>query len=113
MSSLNIHNPMNDSGANPLKGGAELIQKTKEQTHMTNPPGGQSKMVKIKAVHPIRLSRGGQVGDMVVTEGQTVDVTEAEAKEFCDKDFNIGHRNTFGYQDVAAPHSMVKRAVRV
>jgi hypothetical protein len=81
-------------------------------TEMTNPPKKQTKMVKIKAIYPIRVMDGKN--EKIITEGSTCEVTEEEAKEFCDKEFNTGYRDVFGYSDPRAVKPVVaKRAVRL
>lgn len=81
------------------------------QTKMTNPPK-QLKMVKIKTIYPIRVMREG--AEVIVKEGNVVEVTEDEAKEFCDKEFKLGYKDIFGNVD---PHAFkpknAKRAERV
>lgn len=72
----------------------------------------QTRMVKIKALQPIRLTREG--GEKIVAPGQTAEVTEDEAREFCDKKFDIGVRDYFGNSDKKAlKNTVVKRAERV
>lgn len=78
---------------------------------MANPPK-QMKMIKAKTLHPVRLMRDGS--ETIVKEGTPVELTEEEAKEFCDKDFEIGHRDVFGYQDVLASRpAKIRRAERL
>jgi hypothetical protein len=113
-SSLDQTNPLTGMAtqlANPLIS-APTEDKKKGSTNMTKPPKDQTTMVKIKTKHPIRLMRDG--AEHTVTEGQVVEVTELEAKEFCDKEFDLGYRNSFGYID--GPTTMVtktRRAERV
>lgn len=84
----------------------------KDQTTLNHPPKAQTKMVKIKAIYPIRIGEGKS--EHVVTEGKTVDVTEEDAKEFCDRKYSIGHREgSGGYQTRGAKETQVFRAVRV
>lgn len=91
------------------------------QTKMMNPPKVQTRMVKIKANYPLRVVRPGKDSDgkdvnveHIVKEGTTTEVTEAEASEFCDKEFNLGYKNTFGNIDSNAIKQVkVKRAERV
>lgn len=79
---------------------------------MTNPPKDQAKMVKIKAIHPIRVGQG--VEEQVVTPGNIAMVTEEEAREFCDKKFDIGFKDTFGNRHPSeAQKKTVIRAERV
>jgi hypothetical protein len=78
---------------------------------MTNPPSSQTKMVRIKAIYPIRLGEGKL--EHVVTEGNVVSVSEEDAKEFCDKKYLIGYRDNGGYQTRGAKETQVYRAVRV
>jgi hypothetical protein len=80
--------------------------------HMSNPPTDQTKMVKIKAIYPIRVGKGD--AETVITPGNTVEVSESEAKEFCDKSFNLGMKDTFGNRHPSEAHAkIVKRAERV
>jgi hypothetical protein len=88
--------------------------KNPETTKMTNPPASQVKMVKVKALHPIRVMKGGH--EHIVTPGQVAEVTPEEAHEFCDKKFQLGHRDAFGNIDPMMDASVKKeitRAVRV
>lgn len=57
-------------------------------TKMIAPEGPKTKMVKIRAKSPIRLDRGKDT--VSLAEGEVAEVTEAEAKEFCDKKFDAG-----------------------
>lgn len=80
-------------------------------TEMKNPPKKQTRMVKIVVKHPIRVMKGKD--EHIVTEGQTVEVTEEEAREFCDKAFDIGHKGAlFGNMSPDMPKQRIIRAVR-
>lgn len=64
------------------------------------------KMVKIKALHPIRVYTMAEDGEgkpikveNVVQPDTEVEVTEAEAREFCDKTFDLGYTDIFGERD--------------
>lgn len=65
-----------------------------EQTQMVSAPKTQTKMVKIRAKSPIRIMKEGV--EHVIQPGEVADVSDAEAKEFCDKKIDIGYKNTFG-----------------
>lgn len=83
----------------------------KPQTEMTNAPVAQVKMIKCKTVHPIRVKRDGE--DTIIAQDQEVSLTEAEAKEFCDKKFSIGHKGMRAGQLGNQPETTVTRAVRL
>lgn len=82
----------------------------------------QSEMVKVKLNSPIRINRGGS--DTIISPDQnpdpklrkevTVDLTEEEAVEFCDKKFDLGYKDKFGSSEArdARKHT-VYRAERV
>ncbi len=82
------------------------------QTKMVNAPKTQTKLVKIKANTAIRLTKDGV--EEIITEGKVVEVSEEDAREYCDREFNLGYKDTFGNFD---PHSVkpkvIRRAVRV
>jgi len=83
---------------------------------MTNPPAEQTKMVKIKAIYPIRVPKvvKGKEIEEIVSPGQTAEVSEEDAREFCDRKFNIGMKEHFGpLERRAARRTMVTRAERV
>ena len=91
---------------------SSLENKDSKTANLINPPTKQVKMVKIRAKYPIRINREGL--EDIVSIGQTADVTEEEAKEFCDKEFNIGHKDRFGNLDVVMDKTKkVVRAERV
>ena len=89
-----------------------LMSSSENQTKMTNPPTSQTKMVAIKAIHPIRVGKGED--ERVVSPGQVAQVTEAEAHEFCDKKIDLGYKNVFGNRHPSDIQKMiVTRAERV
>lgn len=60
----------------------------KPETKLVNPPSKQTKMVRIKTLLPIRRQVGPTPLDTeIVNPGTTLEVTEDEAKMFCDKSF--------------------------
>lgn len=60
-----------------------MAQDNAGQTQMTNPPKKEVKMVKVKALHPIRIKDPADPKqDLTVNPGTIVEMTEAEAKEF-------------------------------
>lgn len=70
-------------------------------------------LVTIKAVYPIRLTEKDG-SEKIVSVGQTADVTEEQAKEFCDTKFDLGYTDTFGERDERdIKKTIVSRAVRV
>jgi hypothetical protein len=82
------------------------------QTTLTSPPVKQARMVRIKAIHPIRTMKGDV--EVITTPGNTVEVTEDEAKEFCDRPFDIGYKQAFGNIDPSmARKTVIHRAERV
>lgn len=91
------------------------------QTQMTKPPVEQTKMVKVKVLYPIRVTRTykGKEVEEVVTPGtdkapRIVEVSEEEAKEFCDTKFDIGMKEHFGpLERRSARRTSVVRAERV
>lgn len=91
-------------------------------TKMVN-PGKQVQMVKVKVNHPIRVIRDGFESvispdanpDKSKRKAVLAEITEDEAKEFCDKEFNIGFREVFGAipaGDYIKP-TVIKRAERL
>lgn len=59
-------------------------------TKINNDSVKEEKIVKVKVLHPIRISRpapNGKIADTVVQPGFTADITESEAAEYCDKEF--------------------------
>lgn len=85
--------------------------KDPKTTENVAPAKTKLKMVKIKALCPIRLSsEDGQ--EHVINEGTEAMVTEEEAKFFCDTRFAIGHKDFSGYR-TAARETLATRAVRV
>ena len=91
------------------------------QTQMTTQPA-QKRMVKIRALAPIRVDRGefkGQPVEHVVQPGEVVEVSEAEAKEFCDKKIDVGYKGKMKGTGFGSHHpsdmqkTFVTRAERV
>lgn len=84
----------------------------KSTTELVNPPKAQTRMVKIKATYPIRIMNGKD--EHIIQPGTTAEVSEEEAKEFCDKKIDIGYKDTFGNSDPSLVHrKSAIRAVRV
>lgn len=89
------------------------MQTNGSNTKMVAPSKTETKMVKIKTILPIRLTRDGE--SMNVNENQVVEVTEEEAAMFCDKAF-VGRFNFSGErytEDGDASKQKIVRAVRV
>jgi len=83
--------------------------KPPEETKLVNPPAGQTKMVKCKVISGIAVKRLGGVQPA----GKFVELTEAEAKEFCDQTF-VGPYNFDGERGKKnATRTLLRRAVRV
>lgn len=82
-------------------------------TTMVASPKSTTQMVKIRAKSPIRLYDENK-NEIIVNPGEETEVTEAQAKEFCDKQIDIGYKNTFGERDKRdIQRTMVIRAERV
>lgn len=85
---------------------------TDKNVSLVNPPTKQVKMVKIKTSQAIRLNRDNS--ETIVPPGKVIDVTEDEAKEFCDRQFKLGMRDTFGNFDKNTVRpTIIRRAERV
>lgn len=91
------------------------------ETKMVN-PGKQVQMVKVKVHHPIRIVRDGieqiiqpdQNADVSKRKQTIAEITEEEAKEFCDREFDIGYREIFGNVPKGyVKTTIVKRAERI
>jgi len=83
--------------------------KPPEETKLINPPAGQTKMVKCKVISGISVKRLGGVQ----SAGMLVELTEEEAKEFCDKTF-VGPYNFDGERGKKnATRTLLRRAVRI
>lgn len=90
-----------------------MVSPNKNDVQMTNLPVNETRMVKIKTIYPIRLKEKDG-SERIITEGNTAMVTEDEAKEFCDRKFDVGHKNQFGNADPSDHSRMsVRRAERV
>lgn len=86
--------------------------KSPATTQMNNPPKAQAKLVKIKAIQPIRF--GPKDDPKIITPGQTAEVSEEDAAEFCDKKFDMGYKDKFGSSEKRdAVKHIVTRAERV
>lgn len=74
-------------------------------------PAGVPRLVKVRALQPIRPS--GQQN--IYAPGEIVEVTEEDAKEFCDRVFvgNYGMSGMFPEQQAEAIRHRIKRAERV
>ena len=87
------------------------MQTNEGQVKMTNPPTTQTRMVKCKALTDIRLD--GRKDTPNFLAGAIVELTEDEAKEFCDKEFVGYHSHSGSMPDAAATRTKVRRAVRL
>ena len=89
----------------------------KKDAALVNPPVNQTRMVKIKAKTPIRTMRkeGSMEVEHIHQPGSVIEVTEEEAKEFCDKKISIGHKGQgFGnFEKQTVQERFVVRAERV
>ena len=86
------------------------------------PVAAKEKLVKIKVLYPIRRMINGvehvhtpdQHIDPAKRRDVIVEVTEDEAKQFCDTKFDIGYTDTFGDRDKRdIKRTIVHRAERV
>lgn len=90
------------------------------KTQMTNTPkqtqmvsADAPKMVLVRTNYPIRVM-DEKGNEHIYTEGQEALLTEAQAKDFCDKEFDLGIRNYFGHYDERAMKTQkVRRATRL
>src|SRR5574343_307340 len=80
-----------------------------QETKLVNPPKEQVKMVKCKAISGIWLDRTKNL----IPPGQFVDLTEAEAKEFCDQAFVGPYNFTGEHSKKSSTRNLIRRAVRV
>lgn len=80
---------------------------------LVNPPKNQTRMVKIRAKHPIRTVND-KGHETIHQPGTVVEVSEEVAAEFCDKKIPIGYKDTFGqYEGDALKQQSVTRAERI
>lgn len=83
---------------------SQQLQKPTQQTQMQAKPV-EEKLVKIRTIRDIRLANGTQV-----KPDQEVEVTEEEAKLFCDTEFKL---NYSGFGEGHYGHMTVSRAKRL
>jgi hypothetical protein len=91
-----------------------MVEPTQATTHMTTPGlASHPKLVKIRALAPIRVKRNGI--DEILSPGDVSEVSEDEAKEFADRVFvgNYGVSGEHGENFAEANRYKVKRAERL
>lgn len=90
-----------------------MNQKAPETTQMQAPVSATPKLVKIRAISPILVTRGNE--KVSVPPGQIVEVSEEEAKEFADRVFTGGYSLSGEHSEAFAEANRhrVKRAERV
>ncbi len=93
-----------------------------QQTELIAAPKAQVKMVRIKTLRPINIPKETQndkkekmIVDNVIVEGTELEVTEAQAIEFCDRVYPAGHDFEGELTTASAERHKrtIKRAVRL
>jgi hypothetical protein len=82
---------------------------TPQTTKMVSDPGSTLKMVKIKTLRDIRLDPVGTI----VKAGNEVEVTEEQAKEFCDLEIEGNYAFAGERANEAADRHRIRRAQRL
>lgn len=88
-----------------------MSEKPNHEVNLINPPTKQVKMVKARVLLPIRLTHDS----LVIEPGNEVEMTEDQAKEFCDREFT-GMTTYFGKRecnDITAGPIKRRRAERI
>lgn len=80
----------------------------KEQTNLVKPEQKQTRMVRVQVKSPIRTSEG-----KTFKEGSVCEISEEDAKEFCDKKFENVYAFSGERDSDDAPRGKIIRAVRL
>lgn len=89
--------------------------KDKDTSQLVAPAPNVPRLVKIRALLPIMPSGQVKGQEQIVAPGTVLEVTEEDAKEFCDRIFvgNYGMSGMFPEQQAELTRHRIKRAERV